>query len=97
MSWWERLTPLLEAHELRFVLILLATAIVVRFLVHGPARRRAAAAVAVLAPASAVDLLPRRVARPPPPGTAPPLPARAPLPPARGVVPLPPRPAGPRG
>src|SRR5262245_58016615 len=57
MSWWERLTPLLEAHELRFVLILLATAIVVRLLVQGPARRRATAAVAILAAAAVIDLL----------------------------------------
>src|SRR5262249_36853991 len=64
MSWWERLTPLFEAHALRFVLILLATAIVVRLLVRGPARRRATAAVAVLVVAAAMDLLPGGVSGP---------------------------------
>ena len=64
MSWGERLTPLLEAHELRFVLILLATAIVVRLLVQGPARRRATAAMAILAAAAAIHLLPGGVSNP---------------------------------
>ena len=64
MSWWERLTPLFEAHELRFVLILLATAIVVRLLVQGPARRRATAAMAILAAAAAIHLLPGGVSNP---------------------------------
>src|SRR5262245_9035823 len=57
MSWWERLPPLLEAHELRTVTIMIATAIVVRLLVQGPARRRATAAVAILAAAAVIDLL----------------------------------------
>src|SRR5262249_50970461 len=57
MSWGERLTPLLEAHRPRFVLLPPAPPIVVPLLVQGPARRRATAAVAILAAAAVIDLL----------------------------------------
>src|SRR5262245_2855851 len=55
---WERLTPLLGANEFRLVLVLIVAGLVIRFLVRGPARRRATAAVVFLALAAALHPVP---------------------------------------